>query len=208
MALLFVVGCTQTVTRQPTTPNNPPSLPTNVGTAEVDTVETHHQINIEESGQTTEVQQESHPVLSTPVVEQPVVPAPVTQENSLSGLTLDTPPKLENTNDPQDAIFYVGYGWTGGMGDPVLREDDSSLVKQYDGLGIYLKSGSMESILEKGGGLPDCYYDPLLIKVSANVTLVETTDTNYSIEDAPEQNYYQLTINSLNEILIHGDECE
>jgi len=66
----------------------------------------------------------------------------------------------------------------------------------------------MESILEKGGGLPDCYYDPLLIKVSANVTLVETTDTNYSIEDAPEQNYYQLTINSLNEILIHGDECE
>lgn len=206
LSLLFIAGCTQALPAQPVMLEQP-NLPVDSDNVQVDT----NQIDVSEGQvQTQGIQQESHtvPQSSAAIPASPVPQAPVVQETYLPGLTLDTPPKLENINEPQDAVFYVGYGWTGGMGDPVLREDDSSLVKQYDGLGIYLKSGSMESILEKGGGLPDCYYDPLMIKVSANVTLVETTDTNYSIEDAPEQSYYKLAINNLYDVLIKADVCD
>lgn len=107
---------------------------------------------------------------------------------------------------PQDAVFYVGYRYSGGMGSmPVL--DASGNVQMVDDLAVYVDEEQSKIILEKGN-MPSCVSGRPNIQVAANIHLEKKEDTNSSIEDAPMIIYYVAKIDELKNVTIDAKECE
>lgn len=158
------------------------------------------------------------PSTTTPAVETPVadttttdVPSDTTPATT-DKLTFETPVKFELQTEPQDAVFYIAYGWTGGMGGYPVFDAPGSAIKTYNDLPIYFEDAKAPEVLTTGG-MKSCYVGSPVIKISANITLEEKSSVNFSIPpdengNQPTEQYYQATLNKLHEVLILGEECK
>lgn len=153
------------------------------------------------------------PAAETPAVETPAVETPAVEPPAVADkLTTDTPVKFALQTEAQDAVFYIGSGWTGGMGGYPVFDAPGSGVKMYNDLPIYFEDAKAEEVL-KTGGIKSCYVGSPTIKISANITLDEKSGVNGSIPpdengNQPTEKYYQATLNKLYEVLILGEECK
>lgn len=125
-----------------------------------------------------------------------------------SDLTYDTKEQFELNLEPQDAVFYVSFGWDGGpAGAPVLNLESGRPV-EYEGTDIYLDDESYEKVDQ----WIQAQTEPLgslTFKVSANVTLLP--DASGDIMLPPEtddgepvfesRGYVALQINELHGVL-------
>jgi hypothetical protein len=111
-------------------------------------------------------------------------------------------PRIEEkfllTDKPQDAVFVTTYGWTGGMGQPVL-EPATGQVRRYQGLPIFI-SGELEEALRNK--LPMTWSGRLHLIVSADVLLVKKTERNESIPGGPRETYWEVKVNKLRDVQI------
>lgn len=128
---------------------------------------------------------------------------------ALSGCAhLNTSTSMEKfalTNEPQEAVFMIGTGWTGGMGSMPVFDWGTDTVKRYENYPVYFDESYRAAVQEK---LPECFAGTPQIVVSANITLKKLSDTNDSIEDAPVQTYYQAKVNQLRGIDVKAEPCE
>ncbi|HBU07506.1 MAG TPA: hypothetical protein DEB09_05495 [Candidatus Magasanikbacteria bacterium] len=118
--------------------------------------------------------------------------------------------KFVLTTEPQDAIFYIGYGMTGGMGSmPVLKgANDYNLV--YNNLSVFFSESFEGTVREK---LPSCYEGRPEIKVSAKIQLEKNSSINTSIPpdengNQPEESYYTAKVLELKNIEVKAVECK
>lgn len=100
------------------------------------------------------------------------------------------------TAEPQDAVFVTTYGWTGGMGEPVL-EGMTSQVRCHRGHPIFISEELSELLRAK---LPESVSGRLFLVVSANVQLAKKKERNGSIPGSPFQTYWQLSLNRLDDV--------
>lgn len=106
----------------------------------------------------------------------------------------------------QDAVFMVGHGYTGGMGSmPVL--DAQGNVQIMDGLPVYVDEKKEVEIKAKGN-MPSCVVGKPKIEVTAKLHLEKKTESNPSIEDAPEVSYYVAKIDELKKVKIDATPCK
>lgn len=123
----------------------------------------------------------------------------------------NTPGKIVLTDQPQEAVFWLGNSWVGGMGSyPILRDGRRGQV-QFNGLPVFLNNDDAKKIM--ADRFPNCSVGTPLIIMSANITLEELTKTNFSIEPdengkQPKQSFYSAKINKLNDLLIQVEECK
>lgn len=111
--------------------------------------------------------------------------------------------------EEQDTVFYMGYGWVGGMGSaPILAGAFGEGVQKYNDYPIFVEPNSIEPILEKGGGLPACYAGTPRIRVSARISLEQVAAQNTSIMDAPEEIFYRAKVHKLYDVEIEAEACE
>ena len=135
---------------------------------------------------------------------------------TLSGCALDNTvgekDVVENTSfseESQENIFNIAFGWTGGMGSmPVLYEAGG--VYQYNNLPVYFDESYYEIVSEK---IPGCIEGTPEITIFAKVFLQESYGINYSLpptEDGDEvvENYYDLIVDELYSIEVKAEECE
>ncbi len=107
---------------------------------------------------------------------------------------------------PQDAVFYVGHGYAGGMGSmPIL--DASGNIQMVDDLAVYVDEKQSKIILEKGN-MPSCVIGKPKIEVAAKIHLEKKEATNSSIEDAPVVVYYIAKIDELKNVTINAKKCQ
>ena len=111
---------------------------------------------------------------------------------------------LDDKSDPQDAVFMLQVGITGGMGSAEVLVESGEYVFMGP---IYLRETDLPAVLAAGGGLPDCYKDSPQIIVSANVTVVKKTATNYSLPEPEEAVYYEVQVNEIYDVLISAKSC-
>jgi hypothetical protein len=118
--------------------------------------------------------------------------------------------KFVLTEQPQEAVFYIGYGMTGGMGSmPVLKGvDDYNLV--YNNLPVFFSESFERKVGEK---LPACYEGKPEIKISAKIQLEKTSSINTSIPpdengNQPEETYYEAKVLKLNDIQVKAIKCK
>ena len=95
---------------------------------------------------------------------------------------LNLPEKFELTTLPQDAIFDISRGWTGGMGEAVL-ETGIHKIKCFGEYPIYMRDRevlqladreSPETVTMTNNSMPR-------FRVSANITLEKRRERNPSI---------------------------
>ncbi|HAT03642.1 MAG TPA: hypothetical protein DCS29_02575 [Candidatus Magasanikbacteria bacterium] len=141
--------------------------------------------------------------------------APIAKDNNLTSvsmkdtyatLNLETPVQFEETVESQDAVFYMGQGWTGGMGSFPILEDPGD-AKRMDDLVIFVDDEQAQDIIDNAN-LPECYVGMSFIKVAAKIHLEKKIGTNFSIEEAPEQSYYQAYIDELYNVFVQVEPCE
>lgn len=108
---------------------------------------------------------------------------------------------------PQDMVFRMGTGWTGGMTGYPVFEDGTDKVKQLYGRSVFVNDNDAEEILKQGGGLPNCTVGNPKIMVSANVTLAPAKGVTATLEPVMER-YYEVKINKLYNVDIDAKECE
>ncbi|HAZ28818.1 MAG TPA: hypothetical protein DCY48_03545 [Candidatus Magasanikbacteria bacterium] len=106
--------------------------------------------------------------------------------------------------DPQQAVFFVSVGWTGGFGEAVL--DDQKNIVTLSGFPLYLDSDSWDRIFQQEA-LPACFLSTPAIKVLAEVEMEKITAKNSSIEEADEKTYYHVTINRIDDVFIQAEPC-
>lgn len=132
-------------------------------------------------------------------------------EEDTSSVGLST--ELIDSSDSQEVVFFMGIGWSGGMGSyPIVREDNMSIAQKLNDMSIYIEDDFAKYIIQQGGGLQDCYSGTPVIKVSANITLRKTSGNNYSIRDdeygeSSRQSYYEAYINELYDVDIEAKPC-
>lgn len=124
---------------------------------------------------------------------------------NMKDLTQQHMTQLEMTTDPQDAVFYLEVGWTGGMGSARVVDDNGPVF--FDNYPVFLQEDKVEEILSMGGGLPDCVVGKPLIKVSARIMLTKTSDIRYSTPVPETVTYYEARINNINDVVIKAEEC-
>lgn len=131
-------------------------------------------------------------------------------------LTYETPEQFELTTEPQDAVFHVGLGWTGGpAGAPILNLETGRPYKYKTEGEIYLDDTSLELAEVKYQEKREKGTSWGYMKVSANIQLVPgasgTTSTPpLNDGDAPiSKGYTALHINKLYDVLpvdMYGDK--
>ncbi|MFA6427756.1 MAG: hypothetical protein WCW16_04950 [Candidatus Magasanikbacteria bacterium] len=132
---------------------------------------------------------------------------PDSKENPYQILNLDTPVQFAETVEPQEVVFYMGQGWMGGMGGYPVFEGPGD-IKRIDDFGVYVEDEQARKLITDAGGLPECYMGTPIIKVAAKVHMVFKTGRNFSIQEAPEQSFYELNIDELYNVFIQAEPCE
>jgi len=118
--------------------------------------------------------------------------------------------KIVLTIEPQDAVFYIAYGWVGGGGGtmPVLDNERNPL--EYNNLPVAFDETQQELI---GSKLPGCYEGKPEIKVSAKIQLEKRSEVNTSIPpdengNQPEESFYSAKVLELKNIEVKATECK
>lgn len=111
---------------------------------------------------------------------------------------------LEDKPTPQDAVFMLQVGITGGMGSAAVLVESGEYVFMGP---IYLRESDLPGVLAAGGGLPDCYVGNPEIIVSANVTVVKKTNANYSLPEPEQTVYYEVQVNEIYDVSISARSC-
>lgn len=124
---------------------------------------------------------------------------------TLSMTAVSTEEKFLFTTEPQDAVFNIAIGWTGGMGSMPVLDIKTGRPKALNGSSIYFDESYRDKVRAK---LPSCIVGEPNIVVSANITLTSRRDVNSSIPDAPEETYYEAVVNKLNDISVAAEACE
>lgn len=86
------------------------------------------------------------------------------------GPSIGDPIRLQPGAAPQDALFYVSSGWTGGCGEAVLGPDNQ--IVRLDRMPVFVSDASHQRIMQSAGN-PPCFHSGDRILVSARVTLTE-----------------------------------
>lgn len=144
------------------------------------------------------------PAIEVKNVENKIETKP--KPTALPKVTAATPVKFNLATNPQDAIFYISRGWTGGFGEAVL-DAPGGTVKQFDDIPIYINSKAAKQIYTMGK-LPECYVGRPTLKVSARIKLTYKTGINSSIEEAPEESYYEAVVEKLYGVYASAEECK
>jgi hypothetical protein len=109
-------------------------------------------------------------------------------------MTLDA--DFEPTTQPQDALFSVSYGWTGGMGEAVF-EPGSDALRRFKGLPVFVDSERIRDLVREK--LPRS-AGALRVRLAANITLKRKTERNPSIPGAPKQIFCEAVINRVESV--------
>lgn len=117
----------------------------------------------------------------------------------------DLSEKFSLTAKPQNAVFFVGVGWTGGMGSMPVLDVERQRPKRMDDLPIFFDESKHDEVR---GRLPGCVRGTPLIKVAAKIRLVRKSRPNSSIESAPVQSYYEAVASSISRIDVRAEPCE
>ena len=86
------------------------------------------------------------------------------------GPSIGDPVRIEAGAAPQDVLFYVSSGWTGGCGEAVLGPDNQ--IVRLNRTPVFLSDASHQQIMQAAGN-PQCFHSGDRILVSARVTLTE-----------------------------------
>lgn len=129
------------------------------------------------------------------------------QNQNTQELTYDTPEQFELTTKPQDAVFFVAFGWVGGpAGDPII-DMETKRPLEMEGKTIFLDDDSWEE-LSKMAEEKNAFST--YMKVSANITLSTDASGNIILPPMEEdggmpvvksREYVSAHINQLNDVL-------
>lgn len=122
-----------------------------------------------------------------------------------ANLTGKTPEQFILTERPQEAVFLIASGWTGGMGSMPVLGGHSGRPKEFRGLPIYLDEAVHDAVIRK---LPSCFSGQPVIMVRARIQLERRTDVNTSIESQPSQSYYSARVLELQDVFVEARKCE
>lgn len=106
---------------------------------------------------------------------------------------------LKFTDRPQNAVFHISYGWTGGMGSMPVIDPASGGPISFNGIPVFFDESKRETI---EGKLPASYYGTPRIKISAEIILVKKEDTNASLPIPSKQSYYEAVVTNPNNLEI------
>ncbi|PIZ95886.1 MAG: hypothetical protein COX81_00110 [Candidatus Magasanikbacteria bacterium CG_4_10_14_0_2_um_filter_37_12] len=109
------------------------------------------------------------------------------------------------TVSPQEAVFKISNGWMGGFGEAVL-DWSSDVIKMANGLPVYINSSEVQNIVNEK--MPDCTEGNPDIIVSASIELLEKSEKNNSIEDAPEKRFMEVVVKDLHSVDVQVMACE
>ncbi|MBI2436762.1 MAG: hypothetical protein HYV41_03420 [Candidatus Magasanikbacteria bacterium] len=130
-------------------------------------------------------------------------------ESLMSPLSFDTSTQIENSTESQDVVVDLEVGISGGMGLSLLQYAQEKTILPFS---AYLDQDDLDKVLANGGGLPTCYVGTPKVRMSANITLVQKTEKNYSIEpdesgESEMRTYYEAQVNEIYEVLIQAEGC-
>lgn len=113
------------------------------------------------------------------------------------------------TEKPQDAIFYIAEGYTGGLDSvPLVLPKDNSTIVTVNGLQVYFdNSASWQSATS--GAEPTCTVGRPKIRINANITLTKAT-TWPSVVGADKMEpveYYLAHVNKIHNVSIRYQGC-
>ncbi|MFZ2190174.1 MAG: hypothetical protein WA057_02710 [Candidatus Magasanikiibacteriota bacterium] len=118
--------------------------------------------------------------------------------------------KFVLTTEPQDAVFYIAYGWVGGGGGSMPVLDNQRNPLQYNNLPVAFDETQVDLV---GNKLPSCYEGKPEIKVSAKIQLEKSSSINTSIPpdengNQPEESFYSAKVLELKNIEVKAVECK
>lgn len=151
-------------------------------------------------------------------VVKPVDVVPVQNDAAVVSEPTDAMPKvkihyLEDekfalTLEPQDAVFYLKTNLTGGPGSTAVVDAKTGQIKMMNNKPIYVESEISKRI---GMGLSPykCIKGNPILRVSANIKLVEQTSLNDSIPGGSSDSFYEAQVQGekLYEMNIKADPC-
>ncbi len=138
-----------------------------------------------------------------------------TEENTSDISSTETMPQFNEqfalTQEPQDAVFYVSQGWTGGVGGEAVLDlpktpnaainyiVSKATIKSWNDLPVYY--GGSEDELKTMLG--KC--SARVIEVSARIQIVKKSDINTSIPpdengEQPRKTYYSVEVLELRSV--------
>jgi hypothetical protein len=115
--------------------------------------------------------------------------------------------RFQFTTEIQEAVFFIGYGYTGGPGSmPVLDISNwnGRPLRYTDNLPIYMNWNFREQFVSK---MPGCRIGAPQIIVSATIRLVQKIGSN-STSPPQKQAYYEVEIIALKSIEVAVKPCE
>jgi hypothetical protein len=113
--------------------------------------------------------------------------------------------KFQLTEKTQDALFYIGFGWTGGMGSMPVLNTETDRPKRFNDYPVFFDESYEDTIRVK---LPDCYIGTPTIKISAKIILEKRSGINYSVESRPKRTYYEAKVIEFKDINVQAEECD
>jgi hypothetical protein len=129
---------------------------------------------------------------------------------------LNLPEKFELTTLPQDAIFDISRGWTGGMGEAVL-DTRTHEIKRFGEYPIYIRNTKVEQLADKQLRETVTIANTAMprFRVSANITLEKRKERHPSIRRRGIfkwlpvfTTFYEVKVNKLYEVVFyywHGE---
>ena len=126
------------------------------------------------------------------------------------GPSIGDPVRLQAGAAPQDALFYISSGWTGGCGEAVLSPDHQ--IVRLNGTPVFLGDASHQRIMQAAGN-PRCFHSGDRILVSARVRLTEDRCTRPlpSPDGGVEQDrvdYLRLDVLELRDVISRLTPCD
>lgn len=119
----------------------------------------------------------------------------------------ETEQQFSLTTEPQDAVFFIETGLTGGMGSAPIVERENGRQIQFNGLPIFFDSSRVQEVQEMDD-MPSCVRGTPLIIVSARIQLERRTGRNGSIPGAPTESFYSAVVLELRDVFIQAEACE
>lgn len=99
--------------------------------------------------------------------------------------------EVQLTSLPQEAVFFIGVGTTGGPGGAPVLDAPSR---------VFMAPSFEEEHVQPR--LPACTVGPVSVRVSARIQLVKTARANHSIEGSPMVSFVMAEILELHEVSV------
>ena len=115
----------------------------------------------------------------------------------------DLPEVFELTTDTQDAIFYIGYGYTGCGSQMPILDPATGDPKLLNGCCISFDHTYGHIVETK---VPTCFIEQPEIKVVARIYLKQEKGF-YSTEEIRSYQYYEAKVVRLGKIFVNAEPC-